>query len=220
MVNIAVLISGGGTNLQALLDAEAAGKIPRGKIALVVSSKADAYGLVRAANHGVPTAVAERRAYPDCAAFEAAIQAALAAHQIDLVILAGFLSILSPAFTEVWRGRIVNVHPSLLPAFGGDGMYGLKVHEAVLASGVPVTGATVHHVNEVIDGGDIILQKSVAVQAGDTPEILQRRVMEEAEWRILPEAVAQLCLLWDDKQKAPGVLPSASKSTKGEVTNI
>ena len=172
---IAVLVSGGGTNLQALLDAQAAGLLPHGEIALVVSSNEGAYALTRAANAGQ-------------AAFESALSDLLAAHEIDLIVLAGFLTILSADFTARWPSRILNVHPSLIPAFCGKGMYGLKVHEAALAKGVKVTGATVHFVNEIPDGGEILLQKAVEVLPDDTPETLQRRVMEQAEWQLLPRA--------------------------------
>lgn len=192
-MKIAVLVSGGGTNLQALLDAEAAGRIPDGRIVEVIASRPDAYALERAARHGVATAVVERRRFPDSAAFDAALLAALRACGAELVVLAGFLSILGPAVIEAYRDRIVNVHPSLIPAFCGKGFYGLKVHEAALAHGVKVTGATVHLVNEVPDGGAILLQRAVPVREEDTPESLQRRVMEEAEWELLPRAVALLC---------------------------
>ena len=171
---IAVLVSGGGTNLQALLDAQAAGLLPHGEIALVVSSNEGAYALTRAANAGVPA--------------ESALSDLLAAHEIDLIVLAGFLTILSADFTARWPSRILNVHPSLIPAFCGKGMYGLKVHEAALAKGVKVTGATVHFVNEIPDGGEILLQKAVEILPDDTPETLQRRVMEQAEWQLLPRA--------------------------------
>ena len=184
--NIAVLVSGGGTNLQALLDAQAAGKLPHGQIVLVLSSSPRAYALERAKNAGIPGFSVEN---PD---FEGKLNALLEAHQIDLVVLAGFLSILSADFTEKWANRIVNIHPSLIPSFCGAGMYGLKVHEAALQKGVKVTGATVHLVNEIPDGGEILLQKAVEVLPGDTPEVLQKRVMEQAEWVLLPQAVEQL----------------------------
>ena len=184
--NIAVLVSGGGTNLQALLDAQAAGKLPHGQIVLVLSSSPRAYALERAKNAGIPGFSVEN---PD---FEGKLNALLEAHQIDLVVLAGFLSILSADFTEKWANRIVNIHPSLIPSFCGAGMYGLKVHEAALQKGVKVTGATVHLVNEIPDGGEILLQKAVEVLPGDTPEVLQKRVMEQAEWVLLPQAVELL----------------------------
>ncbi|NLF79940.1 MAG: phosphoribosylglycinamide formyltransferase [Clostridia bacterium] len=189
MTRIAVLVSGSGTNLQRLLEAEADGGLSHGKIELVISDHAEAYALVRAADHGVPTAVVERRGCADRQQFEAKITALLSDYRVDLIVLAGFLTILSGDFTSRWPQRIINVHPSLIPAFCGKGFYGLKVHEAVLAAGVTATGATVHFVNEIPDGGPIILQQEVAVEAGDTPEILQRRVMEQAEWVLLPRAV-------------------------------
>lgn len=186
---IAVFVSGGGTNLQALLDAQAAGRLAPGEIVLVLSSNENAYALQRAERAGVPTAVCSRRSLGTQEAFEAVIEASLAAHRIDMIVLAGFMSILSKGFTDVWPERIVNVHPSLIPSFCGQGYYGLHVHEAALARGVRVTGATVHFVNEIPDGGRIILQKAVPVEDGDTPETLQRRVMEQAEWQLLPQAV-------------------------------
>ena len=185
---IAVLVSGGGTNLQALLDAQAAGLLPHGEIALVVSSNEGAYALTRAANAGVPAETVSPKRCGGQAAFESALSDLLAAHEIDLIVLAGFLTILSADFTARWPSRILNVHPSLIPAFCGKGMYGLKVHEAALAKGVKVTGATVHFVNEIPDGGEILLQKAVEVLPDDTPETLQRRVMEQAEWLLLPRA--------------------------------
>ena len=188
MTRIAVLVSGGGTNLQALIDAERAGKIQHGRIALVVSSRKDAHALTRAKEAGIE-AVPLSRAELGAAGFERRLSALLKEHDIDLIVLAGFLTILSKGFVERWPRRILNVHPSLIPAFSGGGYYGLKVHEAALQRGVKLTGATVHFVNEVADGGEIILQKAVRVQKDDTPESLQRRVMREAEWRILPRAV-------------------------------
>ena len=187
-VKIAVLVSGGGTNLAALIKAQQNGVLHSGKIALVVSNKADAYALTRAAEAGIPTAVVEKKQFADKAAFEAAIVAKLEQYEIDIIVLAGFMCILSENFTRRFEKRILNVHPSLIPSFCGEGFYGLKVHEAALAYGVKVTGATVHFVNEIPDGGEIILQKAVEIQEGDTPEVLQRRVMEQAEWKILPEA--------------------------------
>ena len=191
-VRIAVLVSGGGTNLQALIDSQRSGTLHSGEIALVLSSTPGAYALERAKAAGIPTAVCCRRELGSQDAFEAAICAALEAYAIQLIVLAGFMSILSAAFTSRWPGRIVNVHPSLIPAFCGKGFYGLKVHEAALARGVKITGATVHLVNEIPDGGPILLQQAVEVLPGDTPEILQRRVMEQAEWALLPRAVEQL----------------------------
>ena len=186
-VKTAVLVSGGGTNLQALIDAEQAGKLPHVEFVSVIASRPDAYALTRAQNAGIPTHVAQRkgRSQED---FEAEILAYLEQDDIQMIILAGFMSILSEAFVKRYPRRILNVHPALLPAFGGKGYYGLHVHEAALTRGVKVTGATVHYVNEIADGGEIILQKAVNVEPGDTPEILQRRVMEQAEWIILPQA--------------------------------
>jgi phosphoribosylglycinamide formyltransferase-1 len=185
---IAVLVSGGGTNLQALLDAEAAGRIPHGEIVLVVSNKPGAYALERAKKAGVPAAVVSKQECGSQAAFEQRLQGILELDGVDMIILAGFMSILSQEFTAKWPNRILNVHPSLIPAFCGAGYYGLRVHEAALARGVKVTGATVHMVNEIPDGGPIVLQKAVEVLPGDTPETLQRRVMEQAEWILLPQA--------------------------------
>lgn len=192
-VPIAVLCSGGGTNLQAILDAEAAGDIPSGRVALVVSDNANAFALERAKKAGVETAVFDRKQVPDRKEREARILAFLREKQIGLVVLAGFMTILSENFTRAFENRIINVHPSLIPSFCGPGFYGLKVHEAALARGVKVTGATVHYVNEVCDGGPIILQKAVNVEEGDTPETLQKRVMREAEWKILPAAAELVC---------------------------
>ena len=189
---IAVLVSGGGTNLQALLDAQKAGGLSAGEIALVIASNPKAYALTRAAQAGVPAVVCSRKELGNQAAFEAAISQALTQHGIELIILAGFMSILSEDFTRQWPRRILNVHPSLIPSFCGQGYYGLKVHEAALAYGVKVTGATVHFVNEVPDGGEILLQKAVEVLPGDTPEVLQRRVMEQAEWKLLPQAAQRI----------------------------
>ena len=192
MVRIAVLVSGGGTNLQALLDAQKGGKLPDGEIVLVVASNPKAYAITRAQQAGVPAVVCSRKALGSQAAFEAAISQALADHGVELIVLAGFMSILSEAFTSRWPRRILNVHPSLIPAFCGKGYYGLKVHQAALDYGVKVTGATVHFVNEVPDGGEILLQKAVDVLPGDTPEVLQRRVMEQAEWILLPQATQMI----------------------------
>ena len=182
------MVSGGGTNLQALLDAEAAGRIPHGEIVLVVSNKPGAYALERAKKAGVPAAVVSKQECGSQAAFEQRLQGILELDGVDMIILAGFMSILSQTFTAKWPNRILNVHPSLSPAFCGAGYYGLRVHEAALARGVKVTGATVHMVNEIPDGGPIVLQKAVEVLPGDTPETLQRRVMEQAEWILLPQA--------------------------------
>ncbi len=192
-VNVAVLCSGGGTNLQAILDSAAAGNIPSGKIALVVSDNAQAYALERAKRAGVAAAVVDKKDIPDRGERERKILALLKEHDIGLVVLAGFMTILSAAFTREYEMRMINVHPSLIPSFCGPGFYGLKVHEAALARGVKVTGATVHYVNEVCDGGPIIAQRAVYVEEGDTPETLQKRVMREAEWIILPQAVETVC---------------------------
>ena len=193
MKNIAGLVSGGGTNLQAILDAEASGENPHGKVTLVVASKPGVYALERAAAAGVESAVVRRRDYVDSEAFDAALVRVLQEHSIDVVVLAGFLSVLGPSVIEAYRDRILNVHPSLIPSFCGPGFYGLRVHEAALARGVKVTGATVHLVNEECDGGPILLQKAVDILPGDTPETLQKRVMVEAEWQLLPKALAMVC---------------------------
>ena len=193
MKNIAVLVSGGGTNLQAILDAEARGENPHGKVTLVVASKPGVYALERAAAAGVESAVVRRKDYTDSEAFDAALVRVLQEHGIDVVVLAGFLSVLGPSVIEAYRDRILNVHPSLIPSFCGPGFYGLRVHEAALARGVKVTGATVHLVNEECDGGPILLQKAVDILPGDTPETLQKRVMVEAEWQLLPKALAMVC---------------------------
>ena len=185
---IAVLVSGGGTNLQALIDAQNAGKLRSGEIVFVVSNNKDAYALTRAKNNNIEQRVVLRRDYESSRDFEAALIGILKDAEIDMIVLAGFMSILSPYFIGEYRDRIINVHPALIPSFCGKGFYGLHVHEAALEYGVKVTGATVHFVNEIPDGGKIILQKAVEVQEGDTPEILQRRVMEQAEWIILPQA--------------------------------
>ncbi len=192
MLNIAVMVSGGGTNLQALIDAQARGELPSGRLALVVSSKEGAYALARAEQAGIPTVVIPRKAYNSQEAFDRAILDAWKEARIDLVVLAGYLSILSPGVTRSYENRIINVHPSLIPSFCGAGFYGLRVHQAALDYGVKVTGATVHIVNEIPDGGRILLQKAVEIREGGTPETLQKRVMEEAEWKLLPQA-AELC---------------------------
>ena len=188
-VKIAVFVSGGGTNLQALIDAERSGVIKSGKIELVISSNPNAYALERAEKADIPTAVVSKKDIGSQEGFEAEIKNLLNKNGIELIVLAGFMNILSEDFTKDYPERIINVHPSLIPSFCGKGFYGLRVHEAALEYGVKVTGATVHFVNEIPDGGRIILQKSVAVKGNDTPEILQRRVMEQAEWKILPRAV-------------------------------
>lgn len=190
---IAILVSGSGTNLQALLDAQKSGVLCSGEIALVVSNNAGAFALERAKNAGVPTAVLLKKELGGQAGFEKALGETLKEHGIQVIILAGFMSILSGDFTKQYPRRILNVHPSLIPAFCGAGFYGLRVHEAALHYGVKVTGATVHFVNEIPDGGEIIAQKSVDILPGDTPERLQRRVMEQAEWILLPRAAEQVC---------------------------
>ena len=190
---IAVLVSGGGTNLQALIDAQASGVIKGGEISLVISNVAGAYALERAAKAGIKTETVIKKELGSQEAFEAKIISLLSENGIDLIVLAGFMSILSESFTKAYPHRIINVHPSLIPSFCGKGFYGLHVHEAALAKGVKVTGATVHFVNEIPDGGEIILQKAVEIKEGDTPDILQKRVMTEAEWKILPEAVSLFC---------------------------
>lgn len=188
---IAVIVSGGGTNLQALLDAQRNGALKSGEIVFVVASNPGAYALVRAKNAGVEAMIIPKKEIGQDK-FEAALQSALVERDIDLIILAGFLSILSGEFTKKWPDRIINVHPALIPSFCGKGFYGLHVHEAALESGVKVTGATVHFVNEVPDGGRIIFQKAVEIKDDDTPETLQRRVMEEAEWKLLPAAAEKI----------------------------
>ena len=189
---IAVLVSGGGTNLQALIDAQHSGIINSGEIVLVISSQPTAYALERAKNAGIDSAVAYKKELGSHEAFEKKIRDLLDEYKIDLIVLAGFMSILSESFTSAYPKRILNVHPSLIPSFCGEGFYGLRVHEAALAYGVKVTGATVHFVNEIPDGGEIVMQKAVEIEDGDTPEILQRRVMERAEWKILPAAVEKV----------------------------
>lgn len=190
---ICVLVSGGGTNLGALIAAERDGIIKSGTISLVISNKPDAYALTRAADAGIPTAVFEKKAYASSEGFEADIMKKIDSEGIDIIVLAGFMCILSEKFTSHYKDRIINVHPSLIPSFCGAGFYGLRVHEAALAYGVKVSGATVHFVNEIPDGGRIIMQKAVEVKEGDTPELLQRRIMEEAEWKILPLSCEKVC---------------------------
>ena len=189
IARIAVFVSGGGTNLQALIDAQQKGIITSGKIELVVSNNSGAYALERAKNAGIDSVVVLKKELGSQEAFENKLKEILAENKIDLIVLAGFMSILSEDFTKAYPKRIINVHPSLIPSFCGKGFYGLHVHEAALEYGVKVTGATVHFVNEIPDGGEIILQKAVEIQDGDTPEILQKRVMEQAEWILLPKAV-------------------------------
>ena len=193
MVRTAVLVSGGGTNLQALLDAGARGELPHCEIALVVSSKPGVYALERAEKAGVPAVVVARKAYSGLADFDRAVLRVLREHKIEFVVLAGFMTIFGAEFVSAYRDRIINVHPALIPSFCGKGMYGLRVHQAALDCGVKVTGATVHLVNETPDGGRILLQRAVDVLDGDTPETLQRRVMEQAEWLLLPQALEMCC---------------------------
>lgn len=193
MLNVAILVSGGGTNLQAIIDAKQNGRITNGNLALVLSSKPNVYALQRAKSANIPTAVVVRKNYTTSAGFDDAILSTLKEHDIDVIVLAGFLSILGKPVIDAYPQKIINVHPSLIPSFCGEGFYGLHVHEAALAKGVKVTGATVHFVNEIPDGGKIILQKAVAVLPNDTPETLQKRVMEEAEWALLPTALELLC---------------------------
>ena len=193
MMNIAVFVSGGGTNLQALIDAEARGEIKNGKITFVLASNDGAYALERAKKAGIESAVVSRKAYGSKAEYDSAILDALEGRDIDLIVLAGFLSILGEDLIKAYRNRIINIHPSLIPLFCGDGFYGKRVHTAVLESGVKVTGATAHFVNEITDGGAIILQKAVPVEQGDNEDILQYRVMRQAEWEILPKAVSLFC---------------------------
>ena len=201
-IRVAVLVSGGGTNLQALIDAQLAGVISDGELALVVSNKPGAYALERAAKAGIPSGLVTRAASGGTQeGFEKALREMLDSYRIDVIVLAGFLSILSEGFTSAYSNRIINVHPSLIPAFCGKGFYGLRVHEAALEYGVKVTGATVHFVNEIPDGGKIIAQKAVYIEDGDTPEILQRRVMEQAEWVLLPQAVQQVCAQMKEEQR-------------------
>lgn len=193
MKNIVVLVSGGGTNLQALIDAESSGIIKGGRITCVISSNPGAYALERARKHDIPARVIPRKEYPDSIAYSKAILTALNEEKADLVVLAGFMTILDECITKAYAYKIINVHPALIPSFCGEGFYGLKVHEAALAYGVKYSGATVHFVNEEADAGAIILQKPVEVLRGDTPEMLQKRIMEQAEWKILPEAVSLFC---------------------------
>lgn len=193
MMNIVVLVSGGGTNLQALIDAQRRGEIQGGKITCVISSKPGVYALQRAKDNGIATRVLDRKAYATSSAYSAAVRDALLEEKADLVVYAGFLTILDEQVVRAFPGKMMNVHPALIPSFCGKGFYGLHVHEAVLASGVKLTGATVHFVTEECDAGPIIAQKAIAVQNGDTPETLQKRVMEQCEWILLPQAVALFC---------------------------
>lgn len=192
-IRIAVFVSGGGTNLQALIDAQKSGIIKSGEIVHVVSDKADAYALERAQDNGISTTVVDRKKYPDRESFEKKLLETLKVNKIELIVLAGFMRILGNDIIREYEGRMINIHPSLIPSFCGKGFYGLKVHEAALAYGVKVTGATVHYVNEIPDGGKIILQKAVSIRKDDTPESLQVRVMKRAEWIILPKATEMVC---------------------------
>lgn len=201
MKNIVVLVSGGGTNLQALIDAQNRGEIKSGKITCVISSNPNAYALTRAENNGIETAVIRRKDYDEFDKYDEALTELLKSKNADLVVLAGFMTILGKGVIRAFENRIINIHPALIPSFCGEGYYGLRVHEEALKKGVKVTGATAHFVNEVCDGGPIIIQKAVEVKDGDTPEILQKRVMEQAEWKILPGAVALFC---EDKIKVTG----------------
>ncbi|MBE6987152.1 MAG: phosphoribosylglycinamide formyltransferase [Clostridia bacterium] len=192
MLKLAVLVSGGGTNLQAILDAIDSGKIKNAEVALVIANKTSAYALERAKNHGIKTAVIRKKDFASKEDAEQAMIDAINAEGCGLVVLAGFLSVLSPKFIRAFEKKIINIHPSLIPSFCGEGYYGLKVHEEALKKGVKVTGATVHYVDEIVDGGEILAQKAVYVEDGDTPEVLQKRVMTEAEWIILPEVINKL----------------------------
>lgn len=208
-IRIAVLVSGGGTNLQALIDAERSGKIKNGEIALVICNRKSAYAIERARNAGIRGEIVTRKAYGGQEGFEARMIELFEEEGIELIVLAGFLNILSGGFTDRYDHRIVNIHPSLIPAFCGEGFYGLTPHIAALERGVKVTGATVHFVNGVADGGEIIAQKAVDVLPGDTPEVLQRRVMEEAEWVILPAAVSMLCdRMTEERERNNGCVQS------------
>ena len=193
MLNIAVFVSGGGTNLQALIDAQDRGEIKNGKITFVLASNENAYALERAKKAGIPSVVVNRKSYSTKDEYDKAVLQALDGKNIDLIVLAGFLSILGEELVNTYKNRIINIHPSLIPLFCGDGFYGKKVHTAVLNSGMKVTGATAHFVNEITDGGAIILQKAVPIEPGDNEDILQYRVMRQAEWEILPKAVSLLC---------------------------
>ena len=201
MKNIVVLVSGGGTNLQALIDAQGSGELKNGKITCVISSNPNAYALERAKNNGIDTEVIRRKDFAEFNDYDTALTELLQSKNADVVVLAGFMTILGKKVIGAFENRIINIHPALIPSFCGEGYYGLKVHEEALKKGVKVTGATAHFVNEVCDGGPIIIQKAVEVKTGDTPEILQKRVMEQAEWKILPKAVSLFC---EDKIKVIG----------------
>lgn len=193
MKNIVVLVSGGGTNLQALIDAQNRGEIKNGKISCVISSNPNAYALTRAGNNNIPTEVIRRKDFAEFDEYDNALTELLKSKNADVVVLAGFMTILGSKVISAFENKIINIHPSLIPSFCGEGFYGLRVHEAALAKGVKVTGATAHFVNEICDGGPIIIQKAVEIKNGDTPEVLQKRVMEQAEWKILPKAVSLFC---------------------------
>lgn len=193
MKNIVVLVSGGGTNLQALIDAQNRGEIKNGKISCVISSNPNAYALTRAENNNIPTEVIRRKDFAEFDEYDNALTELLKSKNADIVVLAGFMTILGSKVISAFENKIINIHPSLIPSFCGEGFYGLRVHEAALKKGVKVTGATAHFVNEICDGGPIIIQKAVEIQNGDTPEVLQKRVMEQAEWKILPKAVSLFC---------------------------
>lgn len=193
MKNIVVLVSGGGTNLQALIDAQNRGEIKNGKISCVISSNPNAYALTRAENNNIPTEVIRRKDFAEFDEYDDALTELLKSKNADVVVLAGFMTILGSKVISAFENKIINIHPSLIPSFCGEGFYGLRVHEAALKKGVKVTGATAHFVNEICDGGPIIIQKAVEIKNGDTPEVLQKRVMEQAEWKILPKAVSLFC---------------------------
>lgn len=193
MKNIVVLVSGGGTNLQALIDAQNRGEIKNGKISCVISSNPNAYALTRAENNNIPTEVIRRKDFAEFDEYDNALTELLKSKNADVVVLAGFMTILGSKVISAFENKIINIHPSLIPSFCGEGYYGLRVHESALKKGVKVTGATAHFVNEVCDGGPIIIQKAVEIKNGDTPEVLQKRVMEQAEWKILPKAVSLFC---------------------------
>lgn len=218
MKRVAVLVSGGGTNLQALIDAKAKGHLPSARLVLVVSSSAGAQALKRAEHAGIPARVVARRDYATPAAFDDALLAVLLRHRAEVVVLAGFMCVVGPRVLQSYKNSMINIHPSLIPAFCGEGCYGLRVHAAALARGVKVTGATVHRVNEVVDGGEILLQKAVPVLDGDTPETLQRRVMEQAEWELLPRALELLCGGgFGGGQGHAGVVPAAEADEGPEL---
>ncbi len=208
MKNIVVLVSGGGTNLQALIDAQGRGEIKNGKITCVISSNPNAYALERAENNGIETEVIRRKDFDTFEEYDSSLTKLLQSKNADVVVLAGFMTILGSKVIKAFENRIINIHPALIPSFCGEGYYGLKVHEEALKKGVKVTGATAHFVNEICDGGPIIIQKAVYTKPGDTPEVLQRRVMEEAEWKILPKAVSLFC---EDKIKVIGNITEISE---------